>query len=81
MRDNKEKIPWENFIYAGTGNPTTPVFESAKLSRNDLKTWTNRAYREFYLRPSYFWQRLRRCTSWGEIKMNFKGFGMLLRSV
>jgi radical SAM superfamily enzyme YgiQ (UPF0313 family) len=81
MRDNKERISWESFVYAGTDNPTTPVFESDKLSRNDLKTWTSRAYREFYLRPAYLWQRLRRCTSWGEIKMNFKGLGMLLRSV
>ena len=81
MRDRKENIAWEKFVYAGTDNPATPVFESDKLSRQDLQSWTSRAYREFYLRPAYVWQRLRRCTSWGEIKMNFKGFGMLLRSV
>jgi radical SAM superfamily enzyme YgiQ (UPF0313 family) len=81
MRNRKESPAWESFVYAGTDNPTTPVFESDKLSRDDLKYWTRRAYRAFYLRPSYFWQRLRRCTSWGEIKMNVKGFGMLLRSV
>ncbi len=81
MRDKKESIPWEKFVYAGTNNPASPVFESEKLSREDLKAWTSRAYREFYLRPSYIWQRLRRCTSWGEIRMNFKGLGMLLRSI
>jgi radical SAM superfamily enzyme YgiQ (UPF0313 family) len=80
-RGNKGEIRWEDFVYAGTDNPATPVFESDKLTRRDLKTWTGRAYRKFYLRPAYFWQRLRRCTSWGEIKLNFKGFLMLLRSI
>jgi anaerobic magnesium-protoporphyrin IX monomethyl ester cyclase len=81
MRENKREIRWEDFVYAGTDNPATPVFESDKLTRRDLKAWTSRAYRRFYLRPAYFWQRLRRCTSWGEIRMNFKGFLMLLRSI
>jgi radical SAM superfamily enzyme YgiQ (UPF0313 family) len=81
MRGKQEKIPWEKFVYAGTDNPTSPVFESDNLTRRDLESWTSRAYRKFYLRPSYVWQRLRRCTTWGEIRMNFKGLGMLLRSV
>jgi len=81
MRDKKENIPWEQFVYAGTDNPATPVFESSELSREDLQDWTRKAYREFYMRPAYVWQRLKRCTSWCEIKMNFKGLSMLLRSV
>ncbi len=81
MRGRQESPAWESFIYAGTDNPTTPVFESDNLTRDDLKDWTRRAYRAFYLRPSYVWQRLRRCTSWGEIRMNLRGLGMLLRSV
>lgn len=81
MRDKEENIPWEKFVYAGTDSPATPVFESILLSRQDLQIWIRCAYREFYLRPSYLWQRLKRCTSWGEIKMNFKGLAMLLRSV
>ncbi|MGD0779731.1 MAG: radical SAM protein [Dehalococcoidales bacterium] len=78
---NPEDIPWDKFVYAGTDNPASPVFESDNLTREDLEKWTSRAYREFYLRPGYVWQRLRRCTNWGEIRMNFKGLGMLLRSV
>ncbi|MHB8105714.1 MAG: B12-binding domain-containing radical SAM protein [Dehalococcoidales bacterium] len=78
---NPEDIPWEKFVYAGTDNPASPVFESDNLTRQDLEKWTSRAYREFYLRPAYVWQRLRRCTNWGEIRMNFKGLAMLLRSV
>ncbi len=81
VQDAPYKIPWENFVYAGTDNPTTPVFESDRLSRDDLKYWTRRAYRKFYLRPAYLWQRLRRLTNLGALKMNLKGFGMLLRSI
>ena len=81
MHDRQDKIPWESFVYAGADSQMTPVFESVSLSRSDLKYWTRRAYREFYLRPAYLWQRLLRCTSWNEIKMNLKGFGMLLRNI
>jgi anaerobic magnesium-protoporphyrin IX monomethyl ester cyclase len=81
MHGREEDPAWESFIYAGTDNPTTPVFESDKLTRDDLKNWIRQAYRRFYLRPSYLWQRLRRCTSWREIRMNLKGLGMLLKSV
>lgn len=81
MQGRKKDPAWESFVYAGTDNPTTPVFESDNLSRDDLKNWIRQAYRRFYLRPSYLWQRLRRCTSWKEIRMNVKGFGMLLKSV
>jgi hypothetical protein len=81
MQDRQNEIPWESFVYAGSDSQMTPVFESSSLSRNDLKYWTRRAYREFYLRPAYLWQRLLKCTSWSELKMNLKGFGMLLRSI
>jgi len=81
MKGRQDPPQWENFIYASTGNPATPVFESDKLTREDLKMWTGRAYRLFYLRPAYIWRRLLRCASWAEIKMNIKGLAMLLRSV
>ncbi len=76
-----EKIPWESFVYAGTGEGITPVFESALLSRDDIRNWTRRAYREFYLRPSYPWQRLRRTTSIGDLKVGIKGLSMLLGNI
>jgi radical SAM superfamily enzyme YgiQ (UPF0313 family) len=80
-RNNPGEIDWARFVYAGTDNPTSPVFESDNLTREDIEKWTSRAYRQFYLRPSYLWQRLQRCTNWGEIRMNFKGLVMLLKSV
>ncbi len=81
MKDRMEIIPWENFVYAGTDNPATPVFESDEITRDDLKYWVRQAYRDFYLRPDYIWQRLRHCTSFGEIKLNVKGLRMLMRSI
>ena len=81
MKGRQSPPKWEDFVYAGTDNPATPVFESDALTRADLKHWVSKAYRMFYLRPGYIWQRLKRCTSWAEIKTNFKGLQMLLRSI
>ena len=57
LKNNRHDISWENFIYEGTGSSISPVFETNLLSRSDLQYWARRAYREFYLRPSYFWQK------------------------
>ena len=74
-------IPWESFVYAGMGGGITPVFESNLLDRDEIQYWTRRAYREFYLRPSYPWQRIRRTTSIGDIKVSIKGLAMLLGNI
>lgn len=74
-----DNIPWENFIYAGTDRQVVPT--KSQLNSSDLQYWTRRAYREFYLRPSYLWQRVRRITSVGELRVTLKGFVMLLRSI
>ncbi len=71
-------IPWESFVYAGTGSGITPVFESNLLSRDEIQYWARRAYREFYLRPSYPWQRIRHTSSIGDLKVGIKGLSMLL---
>ncbi|MFC2056844.1 B12-binding domain-containing radical SAM protein [Chloroflexota bacterium] len=82
LNDGKDgDIPWESFVYAGTGSGTTPVFESDLFNRDELQYWTRRAYREFYLRPSYPWQRIRRTTSLGDLKVDIKGLSMLLGNI
>jgi radical SAM superfamily enzyme YgiQ (UPF0313 family) len=81
MKGRAGDIPWESFVYAGTDNPATPVFEGAGLDRQALEMWMRRAYRQFYLRPAYVWQRLRGIRSPADLRMNVKGLGMLLRSV
>jgi len=74
-----DNIPWENFVYAGAGRQIIPI--GSQLNSSDLQYWTRRAYREFYLRPAYLWQRIRQLTSIGELRVNLQGFGMLLRSI
>ena len=76
-----EQIQWENFVYAGSGSNVAPVFESDLLTRDDVRYWTGQAYKEFYLRPSYLWQRIRRTTSIGDLKVNIKGLTMLLDNI
>jgi anaerobic magnesium-protoporphyrin IX monomethyl ester cyclase len=74
-------IPWEDYVYAASSEGLAPVFESDSLSREDIIRWESKAYREFYLRPSYIWQRLLSCTSLGDIKVNLNGLSMLLDSI
>ena len=81
LQDGGSNIPWESFVYSGADSQIAPVFENSRLNRNDLKYWTRRAYREFYLRPSYLWQRIRQVNSWGELRVSIAGFLMLLRSI
>jgi anaerobic magnesium-protoporphyrin IX monomethyl ester cyclase len=78
---NSPDIPWECFVYAGTGKGHSPVFESEKLSRQEIQRWAGIAYREFYLRPSYAWQRLMQIRSWGDLAVNLKGVDMLLATL
>ncbi|MDO8568206.1 MAG: radical SAM protein [Dehalococcoidales bacterium] len=75
------EIPWESFIYAGAGAQVTPVFESGELDRNSIQRWASQAHKDFYLRPSYVWQRLRGISSFGDVKVNVKGLAMLLGNI
>jgi radical SAM superfamily enzyme YgiQ (UPF0313 family) len=81
LKGGRDNIPWESFVYSGVGSEVAPVFESSHLSRDDIRRWTKKSYRDFYLRPAYLWQRLRRITGIAEFKINLKGFLMLLRSI
>jgi anaerobic magnesium-protoporphyrin IX monomethyl ester cyclase len=74
-------VPWESFVYSGTGGDAAPLFASRHLSRADLRRWEKRTYRSFYLRPAYLWQRLTGINSLADLKMNIKGLTMLLRSL
>lgn len=80
-KDNKGHIPWEDFVYWKAGAQTSPVFESDSLSRTELQHWVRKAYKEFYLRPSYIWQRIRKTTSPGDLRINFSGFSMFMGSI
>jgi len=72
-----DNIPWESFVYDVAGRQVTPVFESSLLNRSDLQYWIRQAYKRFYLRPSYLWQRIRHTTSIGDLKVDIAGLRML----
>ena len=69
---------WDNFIYANLRSVSAPVFETASLSKGDLQKWSATAYREFYLRFSYIWERLKQTRSLRDLKTNIRGLGMFL---
>jgi len=76
---SKKDIPWKSFVYAG--NQVSPVFESDNLSSDDIQYWASRAYKEFYVRPSYVWQRLCRVRSIGDVRVLANGMHMLAGNV
>ncbi len=80
LESKRSSVSWGNFVYAGTGSKVTPVFENDEAEL-DLQYWARRAYKEFYLRPSYLWQRIRQITSLEDLKVNAKGFSMLLGNI
>jgi len=81
LENSRHDISWENFVYEGAGSSITPVFETSLLSRSDLQYWTRRAYKEFYLRPSYLWQQIRQITSIRDLKVYTKGLSMLAGNI
>ena len=81
LKNSRHDISWENFIYEGAGSSITPVFETSLLSRSDLQYWIRRAYKEFYLRPSYLWQQIRQITSIRDLKVYTKGLSMLVGNI
>lgn len=81
QQQQRKTVSWEHFVYGDIGSKENPLFESDQLSRIDLQRWARKAYREFYLRPAYIWQRLARINSPGDLMVNLKGLAMLLESI
>ena len=69
---------WDNFTYANLRAVSAPAFKPGSLSKDDLKKWNATAYKEFYLRASYIWGRLKQSRSPGNLKTNISGLRMLL---
>jgi radical SAM superfamily enzyme YgiQ (UPF0313 family) len=69
---------WDNFTYANLKSASTPVFETTSLSKDDLQKWNATAYKEFYIRFSYIWERLKQSRSPGNLRTNISGLRMLL---
>jgi radical SAM superfamily enzyme YgiQ (UPF0313 family) len=76
-KSNNTNVPWDKFVYAGVGSKTSPIFESRLLSRDAIQEWVSRAYKEFYLRPEYFIQKLGGIRSFGDMRVLVDGVKML----
>jgi len=73
----RQPINWDECVYASLQTPRFPAIESDAVSKEDLCGWISAAYREFYLRLPYMWQRLKSIRSWEDIKMIINGISML----
>lgn len=81
LKGGRHDIAWEDFVYWKAGALVAPVFETNGISRAELQHWVRRAYKEFYVRPSYLWQRIRQINSPGDLRVNLKGLAMLWQSL
>jgi len=70
---------WEKFVYSGVGvgGIQAPVLTTNALSATDLQYWANRAYKEYYFRPSYILNKLLSIRSLKDLKMCYNGYKML----
>ena len=69
---------WDEYVYADLKSVDNPAFETEILSREELGEWNKKAYTSFYLRWSYVWKRLKKMTSFGELKTNIAGLRVLI---
>jgi radical SAM superfamily enzyme YgiQ (UPF0313 family) len=70
---------WEKFVYGGVGagGIQAPVLTTESLAASDLEYWTKKAFREFYLRPSYIMKRLLSVRSIGDLMTYYNGYKMM----
>ena len=58
---------WEHY------DLSRPVMTLPTLSNEELEAFYSKAYRRFYLRPAYIWQRLRKLRSFGDFYQLLRG--------
>jgi anaerobic magnesium-protoporphyrin IX monomethyl ester cyclase len=75
---NQNMIDWNKFTYVSNRSEMIPVVLSKHLTRRQLKKWYNKAYKEFYLRPTYLLKIILRTRSIDDIKVNINGIKMFL---
>ena len=74
-----DKPDWDKFLYKN--EPVAPVFEMNGLDRAKLTELAARANREFYFRPGYVWQRVKKIRRWRDIKVYLNGTWMLVKNL
>lgn len=71
-----EKTEWEKFA------PLTkidPILVQKNVSKERLIYWQKRAFREFYLRPKYFFHKLKQLNSFDALKTILEGLRIFYR--
>jgi len=74
---------WDKFVYSGVGvgGIQAPVLTTNALSAKDLEYWAKRAYKEYYFRPSYIFNKLLKIRNLKDLKMYYDGFMMLKKDM
>jgi len=74
---------WDKFVYSGVGvgGIQAPVLTTNALSAKDLEYWAKRAYKEYYFRPSYIFNKFLKIRNLKDLKMYYDGFMMLKKDM
>lgn len=70
---------WDKFVYAGVGSGgiQAPVLTTQSLDAKALEYWAKRAYREYYFRPSFIFNKLLKIRNLKDVMMYYNGYKML----
>ena len=70
---------WDKFVYAGVGSGgiQAPVLTTQSLDAKALEYWAKKAYREYYFRPSFIFNKLLKIRSLKDVMMYYNGYKML----
>ncbi|MHA1267591.1 MAG: B12-binding domain-containing radical SAM protein [Candidatus Helarchaeota archaeon] len=69
---------WKEFT-RGTLKVQPLPFIEENYSKVELQKILKKCYQEYYFRPYFFWQKLKSLRSIGQLKINFRGFCLLLQ--
>jgi radical SAM superfamily enzyme YgiQ (UPF0313 family) len=69
---------WDKASYVTSKSKAEPISLTKELSAEELKKWYSKAYKEFYLRPSYWLKTISRIRSIDDIKIILNGFRMMV---
>lgn len=69
-----KSVDWSNYTLI----PDNPIYVTQSLTAGDLKFLLKKAYRNFYIRPSYILHRLLRIRSFTDIKRHYYALSALV---
>jgi radical SAM superfamily enzyme YgiQ (UPF0313 family) len=72
---------WDKLVYESLSSMDIPNLFSKDLSESDLVCWRRKAYKEFYLQPSYILKRLFSIRDLKDLRMYYNGLKMLINFV